>query len=62
MQAWLENIRRKRQEILNKRSERKQRKADMTKRRTQASQQRMKLITELAKGAEDDFTMVKQRS
>ena len=36
------------QELLDKRAQRKQHKADMAKRRTQASQQRMKIITELA--------------
>ncbi len=37
-----------RQELLDKRAQRKQHKADMAKRRTLASQQRMKIITELA--------------
>ena len=36
------------QELLDKRAQRKQHKADMAKRRTLASQQRMKIITELA--------------
>ena len=36
------------QELLDKRAQRKKHKADMAKRRTLASQQRMKIITELA--------------
>ncbi len=36
--------------LVDKREDRKRRKAEMTKRRTHASQQRMKIITELARG------------
>ena len=50
LSAWLGNLRKQRQDLIDKRSERKQHKQNMTKRRTQASQQRMKIITELAQG------------
>ncbi|ELT93653.1 hypothetical protein CAPTEDRAFT_223173 [Capitella teleta] len=50
MATWLENLRQQRQKLLNKRAERRQRRTDMTKRRTVASHQRMKILTALAQG------------
>lgn len=49
-QGWLKEVRQKRQKLLDGRNTRKQRKTDMAKRRTLASQQRMKIITQLAGG------------
>ncbi|OWF49870.1 Actin-related protein 5 [Mizuhopecten yessoensis] len=48
--GWLQEVRSKRQKLLGARTKRKQRKSDMAKRRTLASQQRMKIITQLAGG------------
>ncbi|XP_069120696.1 actin-related protein 5-like [Argopecten irradians] len=48
--GWLQEVRSKRQKLLDARTKRKQRKSDMAKRRTLASQQRMKIITQLAGG------------
>ncbi|KAK3087425.1 hypothetical protein FSP39_005792 [Pinctada imbricata] len=48
--GWLQEVRNRRQKLLEMRNNRKQRKADMAKRRTLASQQRMKIITQLAGG------------
>ncbi|XP_013421729.1 actin-related protein 5-like [Lingula anatina] len=61
-QEWLAETRKKRQVLLDKRNQRKQRKSDMAKRRTFASQQRMKIISQLAEGEkkkkkEDTFGM-----
>jgi hypothetical protein len=50
MRLWLENIRSRREQLVNKKEERRRRRTDMTKRRTHASQQRMRIITELAQG------------
>ncbi|GAB6019434.1 Actin- protein 5 [Chamberlinius hualienensis] len=57
VESWLTFIRQKRQEILDARVQRKQRRSDMAKRRTYASQERMKLISQLAadKKKEDNF-------
>ncbi|CAL1546496.1 unnamed protein product [Lymnaea stagnalis] len=46
--GWLTEVRAKRQKILDARNARRQKKADMTKRRTFASQQRMRIISQLA--------------
>ena len=50
MEEWLSDLRKRRQELLDKRAERRQRRTDMTKRRTVASHQRMKILTALAQG------------
>lgn len=57
--AWLEEIRAKRQELLEKRSSRHHRKQQLAKRRTAASQERMRMISQLAKHSkkEDNFGM-----
>ncbi|XP_048245169.1 actin-related protein 5-like isoform X1 [Haliotis rufescens] len=46
--GWLSEVRKKRQKILEARTSRRQRKTDMAKRGTYASQQRMKIISQLA--------------
>ncbi|KAH9503315.1 Nuclear actin-protein involved in chromatin remodeling [Bulinus truncatus] len=46
--GWLAEVRAKRQKILDARNARRQKKSDMTKRRTFASQQRMRIISQLA--------------
>ncbi|XP_048777578.1 actin-related protein 5-like [Ostrea edulis] len=48
--GWLQLIRDKRKKLLDIRNAKKQRKADLAKRRTYASQQRMKMITQLVSG------------
>lgn len=53
LQTYVDDIRQKREVMLVVRARRKQRKADMAKRRTLASQQRMKIISQLA--AESEF-------
>ncbi|KFB47054.1 AGAP004488-PA-like protein [Anopheles sinensis] len=56
---WVEETRRKREAILEKRQARRQRKQDLAKRRTAAAQERMRIISHLArkeKGS-DDFGM-----
>ena len=50
MEAWLGDLNKQRQDLLEKRAERRQRRADMTKRRTVASHHRMKILTALAQG------------
>ena len=57
--AWLEEIRGKRQALLDKRSTRHHRKQQLAKRRTAASQERMRMISQLAKNSkkEDNFGM-----
>ena len=50
MKQWLDNIRSNHRQLINVRDDRHRRRNDMTRRRTQASQQRMKIITELAQG------------
>ncbi|XP_034949594.1 actin-related protein 5 [Chelonus insularis] len=54
---WIAGIRKKRQEILDKRSAKRQRRQDMAKRRTVAAQERMRIISQLAKKEkrDDDF-------
>ncbi|KAK6979828.1 actin-related protein 5 [Biomphalaria glabrata] len=46
--GWLAEVRAKRQKILDARNARRQKKSDMTKRRTYAAQQRMRIISQLA--------------
>lgn len=46
--GWLTEVRNKRQQILDHRNARRQKKSDMAKRRTFASQQRMRIISQLA--------------
>ncbi|XP_050415648.1 actin-related protein 5 [Patella vulgata] len=56
--GWLMEVRNKRQKILESRNVRRKKKGDMAKRRTYASQQRMKIITQLAQKSskkEDTF-------
>ncbi|XP_062616216.1 actin-related protein 5-like [Saccostrea cucullata] len=48
--GWLHLIREKRRKLMEIRNAKKQRKADLAKRRTYASQQRMKMITQLVSG------------
>jgi actin-related protein 5 len=61
MDAWIASLHQQRQEILSGQLERKQRRTEMTKRRTHASQHRMKILTELAQSSkrkkEDTFGM-----
>ncbi|KAL1490818.1 hypothetical protein ABEB36_013448 [Hypothenemus hampei] len=59
LSLFLQNIRKMRQEILTKKMVRKQRKQDMAKRRTAAGQERMRIISQLAKKEKgnDDFGM-----
>ncbi|XP_064632703.1 actin-related protein 5-like [Lineus longissimus] len=47
--GWLREIRQKRKLLMEKRNKRRQRRSDMAKRRTLASQERMKIISQLAK-------------
>ncbi|KAJ8979463.1 hypothetical protein NQ317_002813 [Molorchus minor] len=56
-QSFLDNVKRMRQEILNKKMSRKQRKQDIFKRRTAAGQERMRIISQLARKEKgnDDF-------
>uniref|UniRef100_T1J7A5 Actin-related protein 5 n=1 Tax=Strigamia maritima TaxID=126957 RepID=T1J7A5_STRMM len=55
--SWIASVKQKRQELIEARMQRRQRKSDMAKRRTLASQERMKLISQLAadKKKEDNF-------
>nr|XP_022915377.1 actin-related protein 5 [Onthophagus taurus] len=57
MMAYVQNAKKKRQEILNKKAARKQKKQDMAKRRTAAGQERMRIISQLARKEKgnDDF-------
>ncbi|XP_076251214.1 actin-related protein 5 isoform X1 [Rhynchophorus ferrugineus] len=57
LHMFLQNIRKLRQEILTKKMIRKQRKQDMAKRRTAAGQERMRIISQLARKEKgnDDF-------
>ncbi|XP_072046069.1 actin-related protein 5-like isoform X2 [Amphiura filiformis] len=62
-QAWVERVRKIRQELVDSRSQRQELKSELTKRRSMASQQRMRTIAQLAqeksgkKGKEDTFGM-----
>ncbi|KAJ3649385.1 hypothetical protein Zmor_021132 [Zophobas morio] len=57
MHIFLQNAKKMRQEILSKKMTRKQRKQDMAKRRTAAGQERMRIISQLARKEKgnDDF-------
>ncbi|XP_052220577.1 actin-related protein 5-like isoform X2 [Dreissena polymorpha] len=55
-QGWLAEVRQKRQKLVESRQSRKQRKTDMAKRKTYAAQQRMKIISQLAKNTKKDDT------
>ncbi|KYB26627.1 actin-related protein 5 [Tribolium castaneum] len=57
MHLFVQNAKKMRQEILNKKMTRKQRKQDMAKRRTAAGQERMRIISQLARKEKgnDDF-------
>uniref|UniRef100_A0A0K2UEX1 Actinrelated protein 5like [Apis florea] n=1 Tax=Lepeophtheirus salmonis TaxID=72036 RepID=A0A0K2UEX1_LEPSM len=52
--AWLGDIKQKRKEILDKRGARQLRKQQLAKRRTAASQERMRMISQLAKSSKKD--------
>lgn len=56
---WVSEVKRKRTAILERRSSRKQRKQDLAKRRTVAAQERMRIISQLARKekGEDNFGM-----
>lgn len=54
VEAWVVDIRRKRSAILERRNSRKQRKQDLAKRRTVAAQERMRIISQLARKEKDD--------
>ncbi|XP_011506105.1 PREDICTED: actin-related protein 5 isoform X2 [Ceratosolen solmsi marchali] len=56
---WIAGVKRKRQEILEKRMAKRQRRQDMAKRRTAAAQERMRIISQLARKdkRDDDFGM-----
>ncbi|XP_053688203.1 actin-related protein 5 [Sabethes cyaneus] len=56
---WVQETRRKRDEILDRKQSRKQRRQDLAKRRTAAAQERMRIISHLAKKEKgvDDFGM-----
>ena len=50
--AWIQEIKIKRQELIEKRAQRHLRKQQLSKRRTAASQERMRMISQLAKVSE----------
>ncbi|XP_031622283.1 actin-related protein 5 [Contarinia nasturtii] len=54
IEAWVVDIRRKRAAIVERRNSRKQRKQDLAKRRTVAAQERMRIISQLARKEKDD--------
>ncbi|XP_068991223.1 actin-related protein 5 isoform X1 [Neodiprion pinetum] len=56
---WITGVRKKRQDILDKRLAKRQRRQDMAKRRTAAAQERMRIISQLARKEkrDDDFGM-----
>ncbi|XP_049775222.1 actin-related protein 5 isoform X3 [Schistocerca cancellata] len=57
--SWIESLRLKRKEMLEKRAARRQRRQDLARRRTAAAQERMRLISQLARKdkREDTFGM-----
>ncbi|XP_053380397.1 actin-related protein 5-like [Mercenaria mercenaria] len=55
-QSWLAEVRQKRQKLLETRNNRKQKKQDMAKRKTYAAQQRMRIISQLAKNTKKEDT------
>lgn len=59
IKEWVTETHRKRTSLLERRNTRKQRKLDMVKRRTVAAQERMRIISQLARKdkGEDDFGM-----
>lgn len=52
--AWVVDIRKRRAAIFERRNSRKQRKQDLAKRRTVAAQERMRIISQLARKEKDD--------
>ncbi|XP_015186503.1 PREDICTED: actin-related protein 5 [Polistes dominula] len=58
-EEWISGVRKRRQEILDKRMAKRQRRQDMAKRRTAAAQERMRIISQLARKdkRDDDFGM-----
>lgn len=54
MDSWISDVRQKRIAMLEKRNARKQRKQDLAKRRTVAAQERMRIISQLARKDKDD--------
>lgn len=58
-EEWIAGVRKRRQEILDKRMAKRQRRQDMAKRRTAAAQERMRIISQLARKdkRDDDFGM-----
>ncbi|XP_021941474.1 actin-related protein 5 isoform X2 [Zootermopsis nevadensis] len=58
-ETWIARVRKRRQEILERRNARRQRRQDMAKRRTAAAQERMRLISQLARKEkrDDNFGM-----
>lgn len=52
--AWVVDIRKRRANIMDRRISRKQRKQDLAKRRTVAAQERMRIISQLARKEKDD--------
>lgn len=52
--SWVGDIRQKRAALLERRNSRKQRKQDLAKRRTVAAQERMRIISQLARKDKDD--------
>jgi len=52
--SWLDEVRTKRRDLLEKRSNRHQRKQQLAKRRTAASQERMRIVAQLAKSSKKD--------
>nr|CAD7447807.1 unnamed protein product [Timema bartmani] len=58
-ESWIEGVKQKRQELLDRRNARRQRRQDMAKRRTAAAQERMRIISQLARKEkrDDNFGM-----
>lgn len=52
--SWVSDVRQKRAALLERRNIRKQRKQDLAKRRTVAAQERMRIISQLARKDKDD--------
>lgn len=52
--AWVTDVRKRRAAIFERRNSRKQRKQDLAKRRTVAAQERMRIISQLARKEKDD--------
>lgn len=52
--SWINDIRQKRAILLERRNSRRQRKQDLAKRRTVAAQERMRIISQLARKDKDD--------